>query len=93
VESELAMMVSKAAEGTLEILDARLIPGTANQAQMAAMVASHFNTTAHTVEEPSQGKGTALGKLSWVRFRIGLELPRGFKADRRLKMETFKCHP
>jgi hypothetical protein len=92
VESELATMVSKASEGTLQILDAKLIPGTANQAHMAAVVASHFNTTAHTVEEPMQGKGTALGKLSRVRFRISLELPRGFKADRRLKMETFKCY-
>jgi hypothetical protein len=92
VENELATVVSQAPEGTLQILDARLIPGTANQAQMAAMVASHFNTTPHTVEEPMQGKGSALGKLSWVRFRISLQLPRGFKAHPRLTKEIYPCH-
>jgi hypothetical protein len=84
IEAELADLVSKAPEGTLQILDARLIPGTANQAQMAAMVASHFSTTAHTVEEPRVGEGSVLGKVTWLRFRISLDLPRGFKPNPKL---------
>ncbi len=89
---ELATLVSKEPEGTLQILDARLIPGTADQAGTAAPVASHFNTTAHTVEEPADGKGSPLGKLNWVRFRIGLELPRDFEPDKRIKIESHGCN-
>jgi hypothetical protein len=94
-EGDLAATVSEAPEGMLQILDARLIPGTANQSRMAAMVASHFSTTAHTVEEPAEGsgsgKGMPLGKLTWVRFRVSLDLPRGFRADRGLLLERHKC--
>lgn len=90
-EAELAVAVSKAPEGTLQILDARLVPGSANQAGTAATVATHFNASAHTVEEPPEGKGTALGKLTWVRFRISLDLSRGFHPDKGLKIEGHKC--
>lgn len=89
--NELATLVSKAPEGSLQILDARLIPGTANQAQTAIGVASHFNTTAHTVEEAAGGQGTALGKLMWIRFRIRLELPSGFRADPAATVTKDKC--
>jgi hypothetical protein len=91
VEAELSNVVSKAAEGTLQILDAKLIPGTANQAQMAAMVASHFSTTVHTIEEPREASGSVLGKLSWLRFRVSLDLPRGFKGDSKLSFEAMEC--
>ncbi len=91
VENELAEVVSRAPEGVLLILDASLVPGTANQAKMAAAVASHFSTTAHTVEEPATGKGSALGRLTWIRFRISLDLPRGFKADRSLTLLSQAC--
>jgi hypothetical protein len=91
-ENELARMVSEEPEGTLEILDARLIPGTANQAGTAALVASHFSTTAHTVEEPQDGKGSPLGKLTWVRFRIGLNLPRGFVPEKGIKVDQLGCN-
>ena len=91
VESELAETVSQAPEGTILILDANLIPGLANQAQMAAAVASHFSTTAHTVEDPSTGKGTGLGRLTWIRFRISLDLPRGFLADRGVTLVPRAC--
>jgi hypothetical protein len=70
------------------------VPGTANQSQMAATVASHFSTTAHTVEEPSADgsvKGGPLGKLSWVRFRVSLEVTPEFRAERGLKMESHPC--
>jgi hypothetical protein len=91
VERELASLVSKAPEGTFQIMDARLIPGTANQSKMAAVVASHFNTTVHTVEEPRDGTGSVLGKLTWMRFKISLDLPPGFKVDPELLLETSKC--
>jgi len=91
-EGELAVAVSKAPEGMLQILDARLIPGSANQAGTATTVATHFNSSAHTVEEPPEGKGTALGKLTWVRFRVSLALRPGFHPDKGLKIEDHKCN-
>ena len=91
LENELAVAVSKAPEGTLQILDVRLVPGTANEAGTAASVATHFNASAHTVEEPSEGSGTALGKLTWVRFRVRLDLRPGFSPDKELKIEGHKC--
>jgi hypothetical protein len=91
-ERELAEMVSREPEGTLQIEDVRLVPGTANQAGTAALVASHFSTTAHTMEEPADGKALPLGKLTWVKFRVSLELARGFEPVGEMKVESHKCN-
>ena len=48
LEMEVADEVSKAAEGKLTIVDAKLVPGMADQWKMAAAVSSRFETTAHT---------------------------------------------
>jgi hypothetical protein len=87
----LAALASKAQQGTLQILDAKLVPGSANQAGTASTVASHFSTTAHTIEEEAGGQGSSLGKLIWVRFRIALELKSGFRTDRLVQVDTHKC--
>jgi hypothetical protein len=87
----LAQLVSRTPEGTVQILDAHLVPGTADQARTAAMVASHFSTTAHSLEQPADGRGSALGRLTWLRFRITLELPAGFKMDRGVSAERYPC--
>jgi hypothetical protein len=79
LEEELANEVGKAAEGKLTIVDAKLVPGMADQWRMAAAVSSRFEQTAHTLVLPEAGKQTALGKLLWVRFRIEVVLPAGFK--------------
>jgi hypothetical protein len=73
-EAKLATLVSGApGQGMLEILDAHFAPGLANQARMAAAVASHLETTPHTVEQVVDGKGSPLGRVTWLRFRIRLE--------------------
>jgi hypothetical protein len=90
-EGELAVLASKSPEGSLQILDAHFVPGTADQAKMAASVASHLNTTAHTAEQPADGKATALGRVTWMRFRIVLELPAGFRADSGMRLEQRGC--
>ena len=61
-ENELAVAVSKAPEGTLQILDARLIPGSANQGHTAATVATHFSASAHTVGGAARGEGDGTGQ-------------------------------
>ena len=65
--------------------------GTGDQGKMAAAVASHFSTTAHSLERPVDGKGTPLGKITWIRFRISLELPEGFRASRGIVVERYVC--
>jgi hypothetical protein len=88
---ELAKLVSGAPEGTVEILDARLVPGTADQARAAATVASHFSTTAHTLEQPADKRGSALGRLTWLRFRISVELPAGLREHSGVLIKRQPC--
>lgn len=78
--SALAELSSRQPGGTLEILDAHLVPGTADQARAASLVSGHFATTAHELEQPSAGQPTPLGVLTWIRFRVTLELPPGARA-------------
>ena len=82
MEAELADLASRSPEGQIEILDSHFVPGMANQAQTAAMVASPLATTPHTVEQAEDGKGNALGRVTWLTFRIaggsaGSEVPVG----------------
>jgi len=91
VEADLAHRVSGAAEGELEIMDAGLVGGTANQGPNAALVSSHFNRTAHIEEKQADGGTTPLGKIDWLRFRITLMLPQGFGADGGAKTVAAVC--
>jgi hypothetical protein len=91
LEVDLSVEVAKAAEGKLTILDAKLIPGLADQWKMAAAVSSRFPSTAHTLVNPADGKQSALGKLIWVRFRLELDLPPGFKAPGGSKILPHVC--
>jgi len=86
-ESRLALLVSRTPEAELTILDARLVQGTGDQAQSAAMVALHPNWSARQVDQPADGVATPLGRLNWLRFRIRLDLPTEFHADKSLRIE------
>jgi hypothetical protein len=90
-QSALAQAIGKTSEGTLTIVDSRLVPGTADQWRMAAAVASHFETTAHTLVEEPNHTTSSLGRLVWLRFRLILDLPPGFRADPALHVETAVC--
>ena len=68
-ELAVVKVVSQAAEGRLEILDARLVVGTADQTAAAGLLATHFLTTAHTIlpsAVPAEGRW---GRVDWLRFR------------------------
>ena len=91
VESRLATLVSRMPEGELTILDARLVPGIGDQSRAAAMVATHLNLSAHQVDQPADGKATPLGRLGWLRFRIGFDLPKGFRAEPVVHVERGAC--
>jgi hypothetical protein len=90
-QQALAALVSRTSGGTLTILDAKLVPGTADQAQTSATLAVHFTSTVHTIDAPAGGKATPLGRISWMRFRIALQLPEGFRPDRSLAISLQPC--
>lgn len=62
-----------AAEGRLEILDARLLPGSADQTAAAGLVATHFLSTAHTIVSSAGPVDGLLGRVVWLRFRATFE--------------------
>jgi hypothetical protein len=92
-ERNLAAQLGGTSEGVLEIVDARLIAGTADQWTMAAAVSSHFTATAHTIEDPPNGKTTPLGRITWMRFRVKLDLPSAgvFKPATGLQVQIRPC--
>ncbi len=90
-QAALAPQIARATEATLTILDARLTPGTADQWMIAAGVASHFLTTAHTLVPPPDGASTPLGRLLWIRFRLTFEVPAGFTPAPGLKIMPHIC--
>ncbi len=84
-----AELVSEQPEGVLQILDARMVPGLADQAQMAATVASHLSATPHTVDQSTTP--SPLGRVEELRFRVDLELPAGFRTVTGLRIENIFC--
>ena len=77
----LAELASRQPEGTMEVLDAHLVPGTADQTRAAGAVAVHFRTTAHALEQPvGDGPATPLGQVTWMRFRVELQVTPGARA-------------
>jgi hypothetical protein len=67
--SKLLTLSTAASSADLEILDAHLIGGMHDQSLMAATVASHFNATAHIVEQ-TDARPSPLGTITWMRFRV-----------------------
>ena len=90
-EAELAELAGRSPEGRMEILDSHFVPGMANQAQTAAMVASHLSTTPHSVEQAKDGRGDALGRVTWIKFRISVDLPTGFQPAKGLIVKIGSC--
>lgn len=85
VQAKLALGASTATPAELQILDAALIPGSANQQRAAATVSQRLSSTAHTMVLPRDGVGSPLGVLLRVRFRLVLDLPLAFHAGAALR--------
>jgi hypothetical protein len=87
--AQAAELATEQPEGLLQILNAVIAPGTANQWQMAAAVALHFQNTPHEV---AQGVNpTALGRLEELEFRVKLELTPGVHAAKGVSEEKIPC--
>ncbi len=82
-------LVSTQPEGFLQILDTKLVPGLADQAQMAAAVASHLAETPHTVDQSATP--SPLGRVEEIRFRVNLELLAGVPGNKGLNIEKIFC--
>ena len=91
LQVDLSTEIAQASEGSLTLLDVRLLPGSADQGRSAAAVASHFAQTAHTVVQAPDTPATPLGHLLWIRFRVDLDLPRGFEPSPALHVVSTAC--
>ena len=91
LQVELAQQIAQTSEATFTIVDSRLVPGKADQWKMAAAVAQHFTSTAHTLVPESDGAPSALGRIVWLHFRLELDIPRGFKVNPDLPLPLRPC--
>lgn len=91
LEGQLSDEITRAADGKLTIVDAKLVPGMADQWRMAGAVSTRFPATAHTLVQPADGKPSPLGKLLWVRFRVEFDLPAGFAPEKTLRIVPHIC--
>lgn len=88
VMSRLATLVAAQPGVELDILDATLAAGTADQWRMAAAVASHLANTPH---EAAQGIAPSpLGEIESLRFRAVLDLPPGMHAPKSTGVHELK---
>ena len=76
-EAAVTRVVLGSLEGRLEVLDAVLSPGTADQSASAGLLASHFMSTAHTLRAPEGKPAGPLGEILSLRIRVQLSAPRG----------------
>jgi hypothetical protein len=86
-----AMLASTQPEAVMKVLDARIVPGLADQARMASMVAGHLAETPHTVDQSVAP--SPLGRMEELRFRIEMILPRGVMPAPGVEIEKISCAP
>ena len=92
LQVDLSTEIAQASEASLTLLDVRLLPGAADQSRAAAAVATHFAQTAHTIVQASDTPATPLGRLLWIRFRVDLDLPSGFRSSSGLRVVSTPCN-
>ncbi len=69
-----------ASQGELRIQDAHISPGIADPAPFAQAWARASSVIPHQIDPSASGKTAARGTLNWMRFRVVLWLPPGWKA-------------
>jgi hypothetical protein len=80
-----------AASGELRILDARLVPGTADPAPFAQQWALAASRTQHEIEPSANAQGSPGGALRWMRFRLTLWLPSGWASPASVHATRAAC--
>ena len=88
---KLAVLTVHAAPGAFHILDARIVPGTADAAPFAENWGLQSERIPHINVVPADGQATARGSLQWIRFSVTLWLPPDWKAPKNLGAEPGPC--
>jgi hypothetical protein len=77
--SRLLELQKNVASGELRILDARLVPGTADPAPFAQQWALAASRVPHQIESSANSQGSARGELRSIHFRLTLWFPQKWK--------------
>lgn len=88
---ELMAFDAHAAAGQFRILDARLVPGTADAAPFAENWAIAGERMQHTDEPAAGGPSTPRGEFHWIKFAITLWLPAQWKAPKGVQVTKSPC--
>jgi hypothetical protein len=83
-EQRLLRIGQKSSAGQFRILDAKLAPGIADEAEFAGNWAIESARTPHSNETAAGGKPLPLGELHWMRFSVTLWLPEEWNVPREL---------
>jgi hypothetical protein len=86
---DLLAMAARASAGQFRILDARIVPGTADPAPFAQAWALRVARTPHSIVP--NAPPTPRGQLSWISFSIALWLPPSFKPPASLPSRIAPC--
>jgi len=86
---DLGADADRVASGSLDVLDAHLVAGTADPAPFAAQWAAGLARIPHTLDHVESP--TATGSLHSLRFRLALWLPAAWKAAETTGKPVVKC--
>jgi hypothetical protein len=84
-------LTQKSSPGEFRILDAHLTPGNGKVKPYAMNWARQWMNTPHTDEPAVGGQATPLGSLEWMRFKVTLWLPSGWKTPGKIPAERVPC--
>jgi len=76
--------------GEFAVVDAKLVPGSADPPAFARQWAARLPMVPHTNLQ-AEGGGTARGELRWIKFSVALWLPLGFHLTPGMHSESVKC--
>jgi hypothetical protein len=77
--------------GEFHILDAGIVPGTADPAPFAQRWALQSSRTPHTNLPSSTAQTPVIGQLVWMRFSVALWLPEGWKTPKGIRAAPGAC--
>jgi len=87
----LLQLEGNASSGQLRIVDARIVPGTADPKPFAQAWALAFTRTQHEIEPVTPGDASPQGKLVWMRFALTLWFPAPWNFPREIHVVRASC--
>ncbi len=81
----------KASSGQFRIVDAHIVPGTADPQSFAQAWAAGYARTPHEIESVPPGAESASGRMLWIRFELTLWLPQGWNLPSGLPGTRASC--